>query len=665
MARDTAPRGGDASDAPSKDARSSSSSKAAKLKPSAGQGGEAAHWFSGGGLRRRLSLGSQEPKDAVPSSADRDAAPRRAPRKAAPLPARVAGAAAAMLVVGVPLMMLASGGGRPRASIGGAQPTAVARGGGGGSPPAPGASSLTAAMSACAARTGALPPVALPPAAPPPPLGAPLALEHDPLRALHLDCDSPGSEAACAAVAAGTNAYYDAGATDDLLPVGYLDSWQAYAAAALLTERAALQGASAPSQLDALALDCEADAEACAEASAASNAYGEAGDAAGDAEAYAAGVAEAMAFLGAAAPAEGAAEGDHDPLAALAVDCESDEAAAAACEAARRASNAYGEGEEEEGEWAAVEDAAAAEHDHAARLFEGAAQPASTGAAAGARAGGPAEVYQSWQGDDAALAALEARKRAAAIERQRAAEWLGASGNAAAEAPAAAPAAEAVAPAHPARTYFKNPCNNPRLHASFKNPANDAGAHAGRMHYKHAANDPLVWMASAVEASLGPAAPARGAAADADAAAGLWSKVAAALCTGLAGAVAFAYLQRGSEASGGEETARASSRASEAAAPDSHLAAPDADAPAFDPDSPLTGAPAPNPLLANLKSALPPGLRHGQGGGGACDGGDVDVVPSGAIDSPRRGNTPLFGRSATPLSARRARRGSPDPAGDE
>jgi hypothetical protein len=715
MARDTGPRGSGASDAPSKDARAGSSSKASKLKPSA-KVGEAAGWFSGSGLRRRLS---QEPKDSAASS-ERDAAPRRAARKGAPLPVRLAGAAAAMLIVGVPLIMLAGGGRHTSALLNGARqpaaPRGMARGGDGGdrAPPGPGSSALTATMSACAAQAGLPPPVSLLPASPPPPLGAPLALEHDPLRELHLDCGSMDSKAACSAIAADTNEY-SGSAGDDLLPAGYLDSWRAYSAAAILTERAAAQSATAPSQLDALALNCEADAEACAGAASASNEYGEAAIA----DAYVEGVAEALVFLGAVAPAAGAgaaSERDHDPLAVLGVDCDSDGAAAAACEAARRASNAYGE--EVEGEWAADEDAAAAEHDHGTRLFEGTAQPEFLKRASSAPAGSPAEVYHSWPGDDAALAVLEARKRAAVLERQRAAEWLGTRSGAATEVQAGVPTAEAVGPSHPARTYFKNPCNNPWLSASYKNLANDPAAHAGRTHYKNTANDPLLWMASAVEAPLAEAPQAASAASRAAAATGsLWSEATAWVCTGLAGVVAFAYLQGGggggcAEHGNAEETGRTSSQPFEAAAQGTTTrrsfslplllawppgpapspvtapacatahphgppipnppqkacsGAPAVDTTAFGSGSPRRGAPAPAPPRANLKTALLQGMRPGPDGD-PCSGGDgvdVDVVPSGAIDSPRRSNTPLFGRSATPLSVRRALHGSPEPAGDE
>lgn len=112
-----------------------------------------------------------------------------------------------------------------------------------------------------------------------------------------------------------------------------------------------------------------------------------------------------------------------------------------------------------------------------------------------------------------------------------------------------------------------------------------------------------------------------------------------ALVAGLAGAAAFVYLQ-------GAGTSR---RAARAPLPALAPVREDADtAPATAPDSPRKAdSSSPSPKRADRVGGLRLAAAAAIGGGDIP--ADVDVVPSGAVDSPRRGATPQFGRSTTPL----------------
>lgn len=344
---------------------------------------EAAPWFSGAGLRRRISL--YHDQDTSEDRGEQEAATgagrrrRRRHEAAAPSFAWVAGAAsaaAALLIVGVPLAIMSLGGGRTAALLqAGGAPGASRylrdlaalydRTAGGGAPPEP-AGGLTATMAGCAARAGPLPPVTLlPPRGPP--ARAPTPAE-DPLRALDLDCGAPGGEEACARVVQRTNSYEGAAAAASEDLVGYLSAWEAYAAAQAAAKREALAGAHVPSDLDSLALDCDADPApaACDGAAAASNSYegdtsaaGAASAAAAEAQAYLDSLAQARRggrMVGHVASAPQGPDGSAS-IDALALDCEAD---AAACAAAQAGSNAYERAESAQERARIAEEAASA-----------------------------------------------------------------------------------------------------------------------------------------------------------------------------------------------------------------------------------------------------------------------------------------------------------------
>lgn len=377
-------------DAPAKDSRGASSGisktkikgakrQAAGLGEAVAETTEASPWFNGSGLRRRISLIHDQDTTTEAATAQPGQASSQHQRQRRKQPLYwAAGATTVLIAVAIPLLIGSGGVGgglsllrgfttpSPASSAADSSSATTTRyikelaslyeqtasGGGGGGPPDASAS-LSAAMAACAANAGPPPPVEIAPphahtAGRPTTVGG----DPDPLRALHVDCDAAGSEAACDAIARSSNSYEGGSPRTSEDIAAYLAAWESYKAAEATASRAALTIEYVSSPLDAIALDCDADPEACAAAAGATNSYeggasGSDPDAAREAQRYLDTISSARHGGRQAASSVGhsAAAGDSgDSVDSLALDCSVD-ANAEACAAAQLSNQYEGDAE--------------------------------------------------------------------------------------------------------------------------------------------------------------------------------------------------------------------------------------------------------------------------------------------------------------------------------